>query len=245
MKPIHAMSALLLALACGSAVRAAPLEEAAPAEGVRTLECNTPRLADSVNIGGEPARYRLSGLQQGKGYEVRVSFPGTNPVRVRLWLEGPDTGSGSGSGSTAGSRQQLLAGRHGHGGGRKLLDAEKIMFATTQEGRVWLDGAGQALSSVNVVFEAEPWGRWQEPQHAPKQLLFDIVLEQSTLGVPHSAVPLLVAAVVLVLLAAAAVPWWASKGVPAVMLWLNSGATAGGPAAVGSQHSRRTPLMAQ
>ncbi|KAL4422611.1 hypothetical protein ABPG75_008808 [Micractinium tetrahymenae] len=209
-------------------------------DSARILKPDTPRRAESAPIGGEPVRYRPVGLQQGAGYEVRVSFPGTIPVRLRLWLEAPAAGSGS-NGGLAGSRRELWLGSGGGRGGRKLLDAEKIVFSTDAQGCVWLEGEGRAFSAVDVMLRAEPWGRWRHPQQAPKQLVYDIVLERSTLGVPHSALPVLLCAVVLALLAAAAVPWWAGKGVPAILHWLHGGPAA---ASVSSPRPWRTPLLA-
>lgn len=49
------------------------------------------------------------------------------------------------------------------------------------------------------------------------------VLERSTLGIPHSALPLLATALALVALAAAAVPWWSDRAVPAILGWLSNG----------------------
>lgn len=73
-----------------------------------------------------------------------------NPVHVQLWLETPDgsdghTGHSHGpegshrSGETSGGlrrvlRRQLRPLRGSH---RRLLDAEKIMFFTDEEGRMW------------------------------------------------------------------------------------------------------------
>lgn len=209
--------------------------------GARILQPGSPLLAESAPIGGEPIRYRPVGLQQGAGYEVRVSFPGTIPVRLRLWLAGPaGDGSSSSSGASSGARRELRVGSAGRGG-RKLLDAEKVVFSTDAQGRVWLQGEGHAFSAVDVMLRAEPWGRWRQPEQAPKQLVFDIVLERSTLGVPHSALPLLLAAVALVLLAAAAVPWWAARGVPGILRWLHGVPAA---ASAGSPRPWRAPLMA-
>lgn len=67
---------------------------------------------------------------------------------------------------------------------------------------------------------------------------------------PHSAMPLLGAAVALVLAAAAAVPWWTGSAVPALLRWLHrSGAAvaAGQPAAQPRQRrsARITPARAK
>lgn len=51
------------------------------------------------------------------------------------------------------------------------------------------------------------------------------------LGVPHSALPLLLTAVLLVLLAAAAVPWWSRSGVPVILRWLSGSGPQGATAA--------------
>lgn len=52
------------------------------------------------------------------------------------------------------------------------------------------------------------------------------VLERSTLGVPHSALPLLAAALLLLAAAAAAVPQWTDAAVPRLLSWLGGGRAA-------------------
>ncbi|EFN52391.1 hypothetical protein CHLNCDRAFT_138847 [Chlorella variabilis] len=206
---------LVLLLAAASSGFAEPDAQ----DGARVLEAGVPHRADSTRIGGPPARYHLAGLQRGKGYEVRVSFPGTAAVRVRLWLDSAAAADGSGSGGGLTHRSHVHS--------RKLLDAEKVMFGTDAEGRVWLPEQRKALSAAAVLFKAEAWGRWRQPGQAPQLLLYDIVLEQSTLGVPHSALPLLATAALLVLLAAAAAPWWSGSVVPAILRWLHGERSAG------------------
>lgn len=68
-------------------------------------------------------------------------------MRLRLWLEVPASDSSSGisrDGAAIGGRRELRLGSAG-GGGRKLLDAEKIVFSTDAQGRVWLQGEGRAV----------------------------------------------------------------------------------------------------
>lgn len=73
------------------------------------------------------------------------------------------------------------------------------------------------------------------------------VLEQSTLGVPHSALPLLGTGLMLVVFVSAAMPWWSAKAVPALLLWLNGSqrAVAAVRARVGGGGAkRRSPAKA-
>jgi hypothetical protein len=71
------------------------------------------------------------------------------------------------------------------------------------------------------------------------------VLERSTLGVPHSALPLLLTAVLVVLLAAAAVPWWSRSGVPAILGWLSGSGPQEAMAAVTAAGKRPAGRMAR
>ena len=48
------------------------------------------------------------------------------------------------------------------------------------------------------------------------------VLEENIWGVPVSAMPVVVTAVVITALVFVAVPFWARRGLPAVVGWLNS-----------------------
>ncbi len=56
------------------------------------------------------------------------------------------------------------------------------------------------------------------------------VLERSTLGVPHSALPLLAAVLLLLALAAGALPWWSDAAVPRLLSWLGGGRAVAGAA---------------
>jgi hypothetical protein len=52
---------------------------------------------------------------------------------------------------------------------------------------------------MDVVFQAKTWARNRDgPSQGSNVLLFDIVLEENVLGIPVSALPLVLAAVVAV-----------------------------------------------
>ncbi|KAI3430354.1 hypothetical protein D9Q98_004949 [Chlorella vulgaris] len=242
--------ALLIILLLGARKSAAA--EVIAGSGDRILHVDVQRRADTILIGGPPVRYILSDLEPRKGYEVRVSFPGTAGVRIALHLDPSSRRDGGGSG---GQQRRRRRGRSSTR--RSLLDAEKVMFRTDDDGHVGLHGQHAPLSPVVVLLKAETWVRWQQPDQAPQELTYNIVLERSILGVPHSALPLLATALALVLLAAAAVPWWGDKAVPAILRWLNgSGASQAAPdaslveaarparrrrAATAQQHQHGTP----
>jgi hypothetical protein len=133
-------------------------------------------------------------------------------VRVKLWLE--RTSAGGGAAAAAELRRRSAS--------RRLLDAEKVMFATDGGGQVWLAEQhlavgmyttvhvlrawhmlgfcillfmGQAVDAssmhavimssllqvpeADVLIQAEPWGRWRYPQHAPQVLYYDIGAQAS------------------------------------------------------------------
>ena len=93
---------------------------------------------------------------------------------------------------------------------------------------------------------------WLTPKHVTPPAhpsLPGAVLERSTLGVPHSALPLLASALLLVALAAGAVPWWSDAAVPRLLAWLGgSTAVAAGAAGVslppGGSRGRRAAMRA-
>ncbi|KAL6782462.1 hypothetical protein ACKKBG_A06880 [Auxenochlorella protothecoides x Auxenochlorella symbiontica] len=160
----------------------------------RDLLLNTPRRGDTLLIGRETVRYVPLGLAPNTTYEARVSYPATNPARVRLWLEGEVQGSA-----------------------RMLLDAERIIFRSDARGRM----VGTDRNPGAILMRAERWAMHRDGEAgAPKQLAYDIVMERSVLGVPSSAGPIILVAAALLVVVAAALPWWTHRAVPALLDWL-------------------------
>ncbi|PRW20533.1 zinc finger 665-like protein [Chlorella sorokiniana] len=110
------------------------------------------------------------------------------------------------------------------------------MFRTDSQGRAVLAG----VQVADELLAVEQWGRWRQPQQAPQLLMYDIVLERSTVGVPHSALPLLAAALLLLALVAGAVPWWSDAAVPNLLNWLNGNGAAAGAAGLSSRVPARS-----
>ncbi|KAL4525873.1 hypothetical protein Ndes2437A_g04304 [Nannochloris sp. 'desiccata'] len=164
-------------------------------------------LSQRINIGGETIRYLPQGLSPSKGYEIRISAPATIPASIHLWLE------------PSGRPLQGTIRRRS----RKLLNAEKIMFRTgLNEGILY---QGKEYPSMDVVFQAQKWALSPDiPNQGSKVLLFDILLEENVLGIPVSALPLVITAVVVVALCVGVLPWWAGAAAPELVRWLMAGA---------------------
>lgn len=90
----------------------------------------------------------------------------------------------------------------------------------------------------------------QPPRPAARPPRPAAVLEQSTLGVPHSALPLLGTGLMLVVFIAGAMPWWTARVVPALLQWLHRGRKAAAAVRArvgggdGSKAAVRSPMKA-
>lgn len=91
-------------------------------------------------------------------------------------------------------------------GGRHLLLAEKIMFRTDSLGNIVVGRKG-GIPDVTIMFKAESWAVWKKGR-APNVLTYDIVLEDSAVGIPMSAHPIIVAVFILIVLSILIVPAW-------------------------------------
>eukprot|EP00887_Chlorella_sp_A99_P000329 scaffold13.g329.t1 len=217
---------LSTALLSGPALAVDPAAAARPSfdggepdaeEGIRVLEADLPRQNERITIGEQVVRYRPVGLQVNTQYEVRISHPASNPVRVMLWIASLGGRGAAGAQALQPQRRRRLLGRAA--GGRKLLDAERLLFSTDEFGKIRVQGSKSA--EVDVLFRAERWALHRDgPGAAPKTLVYDVVLEESPLGLPRSARPIAAWAVLLVVASLAAAPVWAGRVVPALMDWL-------------------------
>ena len=158
----------------------------APCAGTRSdpSPCQELRPRESLNaqtlaIGGAPRLYRLTGLHPESAYEVRVSYPATNPADVRVRIVDPGVQN-----SKSGSRG---------GGLRQLLNVEKMVASARELAEVVhpKPGGGHPPGVIVAVW-AEPsaWHR-DGPAGAPRELVFNVVLEPMSLAglVPFQALP--------------------------------------------------------
>lgn len=79
---------------------------------------------------------------------------------------------------------------------RALLDAEKVMFVTGENGLIVING--REVTHAIVGFRAAPRGVFKTSNRFTV-LYYDIVLEENIAGVPVSAFPLILTAVIVVL----------------------------------------------
>ncbi|KAL4542223.1 hypothetical protein Ndes2526B_g09197 [Nannochloris sp. 'desiccata'] len=97
------------------------------------------------------------------------------------------------------------------------------MFRTGLNGGILYQG--KEYPSMDVVFQAQKWALSPDiPNQGSKVLLFDILLEENVLGIPVSALPLVITAVVVVALCVGVLPWWAGAAAPELVRWLMAGA---------------------
>lgn len=141
--------------------------------------------------------YCLRELSPDSSYELRVSYPATQPTLFTLTLFEADPLAGH------------LPGRATHG--RKLLDTEKLVFATDEQGRVLHPALSAATPAERVWLRvaASPLGVSHLGQRAGTQ--YNLALDPVYLGViPGTARPIIGAAVltVVVLIATA---WWLAR----------------------------------
>lgn len=97
------------------------------------------------------------------------------------------------------------------------------------------------------MFQAKRWARSRHgPDKGHNVLIYDIVLEENVLGIPVSALPIIIGAVgavavsessaliypieakylinlVLLQLCVAILPWWAGAGAPFIVRWIVTG----------------------
>ena len=151
------------------------------------LRPRAPLLRETARLDGAPRLYALAGLAPGTAYEVRVSYPATNPADIRLELLGSDPPPRRAA--------------------RRMLNVEKLVLSAFR-----LETNGEAPGRHPVVrLDAKTYGRHRDGlKGAFTRVVYDITLEPALdpFGVlPRQAAPVVVAAVACVALAFLAEPY--------------------------------------
>lgn len=162
-------------------------------QGVHDIHVDIPLTRERILVGVEEKRYRPLGLEARSAYELRVSYVSSHSVQIRFGYA-CDTGSVEDM-----NRRQ----------GRKLMNAEKIVFTTDDTAGVRFHSCGMTDGSgVLLTMSVHPWGTMRHVMNE-SYFEYDVVLEKNYLGVPVSSVPVLVMALCLVgFLLVVGVGWW-------------------------------------
>ena len=139
------------------------------------LRPRAPLLRETARLDGAPRLYALAGLAPGTAYEVRVSYPATNPADIRLELVGSDPPPRRAA--------------------RRMLNVEKLVLSAFRLEKKKRSAAGAHLV---VRLDAKTYGRHRDgPKGALKHVVYDILLEPALdpFGfLPRQAAPVVVAA---------------------------------------------------
>mmetsp|Transcript_45 Transcript_45/g.123 ORF Transcript_45/g.123 Transcript_45/m.123 type:complete len:212 (+) Transcript_45:85-720(+) len=178
---------LLMALV---AVRGEPAVSGACSPGASPLTAGLERYEDEVELGGQPHRYILQGMQPSTGYEIRISYTAAIPARFSLELQQcsnePEAPLKEGQ-SLLASEWQRRKGR------RQLLDTEKIIISS--DALLPEQGGRESLLLVWASTHSEN----QPP--ADEVVLYNIVLAELWMGLPLDAAPVGLALVTMLILA--------------------------------------------
>lgn len=141
------------------------------------LRPRAPLLRETARLDGAPRLYALAGLAPGTAYEVRVSYPATNPADIRLELVGSDPPPRRAA--------------------RRMLNVEKLVLSSRRVGEATL--RLEKNSNLVVRLDAKTYGRHRDgPQGAFEHVVYDVVLEPALDpfgALPLQAAPVAVAAV--------------------------------------------------
>lgn len=162
-------------------------------QGVRDIHVDIPLTRERILVGVEEKRYRPLGLEARSSYELRVSYVSSHSVQIRF-------GYACDTGSLEDTKPRQ---------GRKLMNAEKIVFTTDGKAGVTFHSCGMTGGSgVLLTMSVHPWGIMRHVMNE-SYFEYDVVLEKNHLGVPVSSVPVLVMALCLVgFLLVVGVGWW-------------------------------------
>jgi hypothetical protein len=177
----------------------------------REIHVDVPLESEKILVNGEEKRYIPVGLEPLSSYELRVSYVSSHSVQIRF---------GYACGSISGMEGYQQRRRYG----RKLLNAEKIVFKTDANSAVIpsplekeiKQGLGDDDSScrgekraVMLTLEVFPWGMMRHNENSIGLFEYDVVLEKNYLGIPVSSVPVLSMALGSVgMLLVFGVGWW-------------------------------------
>jgi hypothetical protein len=144
-------------------------------------------LRETARLDGAPRLYALAGLAPNTAYEVRVSYPATNPADITLELVGSDP-------------PQTRA------KGRRMLNVEKLVLSSRRVGEATLR-LNSKNSNLVVRLDAKTYGRHRDgPQGAFEHVVYDVVLEPAI--DPFGALPLQAAPVALAAVSCCALAFW-------------------------------------
>lgn len=163
-----------------------------------SLTPRVPLFSELAVIGGPPKLYRLSGLHPNTAYEVRVSYPATNPAEISITLIDPE---------------DLTKKRNKNTNtGRKLLNVEKLVLPSkTLSGMNGMSGSTFSTShakQLTVRVDAKKYGIHRTGKGFGN-VVYDLVLEPclDPWGlVPKQAVPVAAAALASVVVAILVAP---------------------------------------
>jgi hypothetical protein len=150
------------------------------------LRPRAPLLRETARLDGAPRLYALAGLAPNTAYEVRVSYPATNPADITLELVGSDP------------PQRRAA--------RRMLNVEKLVLSSRRVGEATLR-LNSKNSNLVVRLDAKTYGRHRDgPQGAFEHVVYDVVLEPAI--DPFGALPLQAAPVALAAVSCCALAFW-------------------------------------
>jgi hypothetical protein len=150
------------------------------------LRPRAPLLRETARLDGAPRLYALAGLAPNTAYEVRVSYPATNPADITLELVGSDP------------PQRRAA--------RRMLNVEKLVLSSRRVGESILR-LNSKNSNLVVRLDAKTYGRHRDgKQGAFEHVVYDVVLEPAI--DPFGALPLQAAPVALAAVSCCALAFW-------------------------------------
>uniref|UniRef100_A0A383VZ02 Uncharacterized protein n=1 Tax=Tetradesmus obliquus TaxID=3088 RepID=A0A383VZ02_TETOB len=170
-----------------------------------------------IDLDGDARAYQLVDLKPSTGYEVRLSFPASIPAFIKFQIVD--------SSAAAPPLRSKPA--------RRLLDCEKLIFATDSNGAV----QGFANPAVLVTAKRRSVHR-DGPTAGASKLVYNIVLAEllPVVGLPLDSIPVVVAVVAAVLIALVWSLYWSRSIFPRLLLWLTAAPAA---AADSSSASKR------
>ncbi|KAK9809975.1 hypothetical protein WJX72_002856 [[Myrmecia] bisecta] len=151
----------------------------------RTLLVGVLTEFEQIRLGQEVVEYHLVGLQANTQYELRVSYPATNPCKFDLQIA-----------------HNLQGGWMRGGAARKLLDVNKLVFSTDESGLL------QGQPPVILLSATSAGVHRDGPSHLPSHVTYNIVLAELHLGIPRDSWPVAITAVSMVLMVVLMLPFW-------------------------------------
>ncbi|KAL6761594.1 hypothetical protein V8C86DRAFT_2532175 [Haematococcus lacustris] len=192
---------------------------------VQELVPGVPLIRETIVLGSETKLYRLTDLQPGWTYEIRLSHPAWIPAEVQISIIPTNPGPTPGT----------LHKARPH---RRLLDCDKLIFRTNQD--LSVQGEAAPVVRVRAVRRGIHVGG---PEAGRTSLIFDIVLQPLLLGcIPVDCLPVIGVCLVLLLALYWVVPYWSDHLVPQLLRWACEGEEEEGVTAALGGGLRRGPV---